>query len=428
MNQFVRTAMPVSLLAIFLASPASAQPSSPPDSVACRIYAAIADEPELDDYPIYVRSVRPGRVTVEKPSTEAMTGGLRGGFKNRMKQLGPSTEKQMKAAEIINSEIGLRDFRYTDDSERSLDDIRADRDAAVVEQCMARARLHVESVPEGSELRIDGEVVGTTPISLELVAGGHVLELNSDGYAPERERLLMNGGEERTVRLTMSPRTTLRIYSQPSGAVAFVDDVFSGVTPIEIYVDPGVREVSLRAPGHRVDRTQVDVVGLDAVDVTRTLSPDENTCPTLSATGPVDRAFKTLRDALVGRQLELMMPLWGVVTSSMGRILPATHVVDGRQILFEPKRGDRYVPHPEDLLGRELGGLSFGETASDLAMLPPGMVTITAVEKSKTTFELEVRGEAGDTSRLYIDATAGLDRLDATDLADAMCMVFGPAP
>jgi hypothetical protein len=42
----------------------------------------------------------------------------------------------------------------------------------------------VYSVPSGAKLRVDGELVGTTPISVKLAVGTHVLGFDKEGFSP----------------------------------------------------------------------------------------------------------------------------------------------------------------------------------------------------------------------------------------------------
>lgn len=51
------------------------------------------------------------------------------------------------------------------------------------------------SVPPGAALKVDNQVVGTTPVTVRMMAGTHNLELHKDGYADAKTPLDVNPDE-----------------------------------------------------------------------------------------------------------------------------------------------------------------------------------------------------------------------------------------
>ena len=84
------------------------------------------------------------------------------------------------------------------------------------ERVLARARdfvgqLHLASEPPASLVLVDDAVVKIPEgRALVLRVGDHVVELRTEGYAPERRRLSLKGGEERTLRV---------VFAKPNEAV-----------------------------------------------------------------------------------------------------------------------------------------------------------------------------------------------------------------
>ncbi len=69
---------------------------------------------------------------------------------------------------------------------------------ALVADLSATGGLRVLSTPEGAEVRIDGELIGKTPVSREGVpAGDHVVEFRLQGYFDHKENMKVEGGREK---------------------------------------------------------------------------------------------------------------------------------------------------------------------------------------------------------------------------------------
>ncbi len=58
------------------------------------------------------------------------------------------------------------------------------------------ARLTLRSLPVGATARVDGVVLGRTPLSVTLNAGARMVEVSHDGYEPSRERIAPADGDE----------------------------------------------------------------------------------------------------------------------------------------------------------------------------------------------------------------------------------------
>ncbi|MGC4123163.1 MAG: PEGA domain-containing protein [Myxococcales bacterium] len=68
----------------------------------------------------------------------------------------------------------------------------------------------VETTPAGASLSLDFKPLGKAPWSGELETGRHVIEAELDGYLPQTFRLDLQGGEQRDLRLELSPRPWYR--------------------------------------------------------------------------------------------------------------------------------------------------------------------------------------------------------------------------
>jgi hypothetical protein len=69
---------------------------------------------------------------------------------------------------------------------------------ALVADLSASGALRILSTPEGAEVRVDGEVVGKTPVSRGTVpAGDHIVEFKLAGYFDHKETMKVEGGREK---------------------------------------------------------------------------------------------------------------------------------------------------------------------------------------------------------------------------------------
>lgn len=72
-----------------------------------------------------------------------------------------------------------------------------------------RGALVLSSSPEGSEVELNGEVVGATPVVLsDLPAGSHVLVMRRDGYSPWSASVHVTANQRTTVKATLVPAPT----------------------------------------------------------------------------------------------------------------------------------------------------------------------------------------------------------------------------
>jgi hypothetical protein len=93
--------------------------------------------------------------------------------------------------------------------------------------------VRVDSKPAGAQVKIDGESKGVTPLTVQVGAGAHVMELSAGGE-PRVIPITVNSGETlgQYVELAGGSATgRLSVTSAPSGAAILIDGQPHGVTP-----------------------------------------------------------------------------------------------------------------------------------------------------------------------------------------------------
>jgi hypothetical protein len=118
--------------------------------------------------------------------------------------------------------------------------------------------LVVQSRPEGAQVKIDGDVKGTTPLTVRLDAGAHVLEVQSGKSEPRVIPLMITAGVQTSqyVELQGVAKTGgLEIRSDPPGARITIDGRPRGTTPTTVSdLSPGDHTVVLESGGRKVSQ------------------------------------------------------------------------------------------------------------------------------------------------------------------------------
>jgi len=93
----------------------------------------------------------------------------------------------------------------------------------------------LESGPAGSQVFIDGNLVGKTPVTTTLPAGRHTVEFRNGDMSRMKE-LNVTARERLVERVDwrMKPTGSLQVESDPPGARVLVDGVFRGNTPLTV--------------------------------------------------------------------------------------------------------------------------------------------------------------------------------------------------
>jgi hypothetical protein len=121
----------------------------------------------------------------------------------------------------------------------------------------APGTLQVESTPPGADISIDGAARGKTPLTLEMPAGEHTIEMRRGGIT---RRFTVNVAPGEAVRQALDWSTVkavgaLTVTSEPTGARVLVDGTERGVTPVTIADLPaGRRRVVLQSSAGSVRR------------------------------------------------------------------------------------------------------------------------------------------------------------------------------
>ena len=137
------------------------------------------------------------------------------------------------------------------------------------------AGVAIDSLPQGANILVDGEALGTTPATLEIMGGERQLILQLPGYADAEQPLTVAPGQDLQLEtIALKPASgLLELSSVPSGANVTMDGEFHGQTPITLELSPDKsHRLSVFKPGYKryTGSVQLPAAGQDKKTVTLT--------------------------------------------------------------------------------------------------------------------------------------------------------------
>jgi DNA-binding transcriptional regulator of glucitol operon len=121
-------------------------------------------------------------------------------------------------------------------------------------------QLVVNANVNGALVFLNGNQVGTTPFSGQLVPGTYSLLVRAPGYQDWMTQVPLSG--PRTLTVTLQPMNyQLVVNANVNGALVFLNNNQVGTTPFSGQLTPGTYALLVRAPGYQDWTTQVAMSG-----------------------------------------------------------------------------------------------------------------------------------------------------------------------
>lgn len=114
---------------------------------------------------------------------------------------------------------------------------------------IAAATLQIVTVPSGALVWINEELVGQTPLELELEPASYEILLQKEGFCKVRRTVTLKAHEREKLHIELSNVPTVSISSNPSARL-WIDGEFVGETPQTLKIAVGEHEVKLEASDH----------------------------------------------------------------------------------------------------------------------------------------------------------------------------------
>lgn len=142
--------------------------------------------------------------------------------------------------------------------------------------------IRIVSSTTGATVSIDGEEVGTIPLSapIDVRPGEHALQVTKRGYTSYNEEIRIRAGQTRDVEVDLLPLAGfLRVRTSQTDVRVFVDGNFIGNAPVEFDLPPGRHSIKISKPGFRdmLRNVEAEAGSEIAIDAQlEELPPDEN--------------------------------------------------------------------------------------------------------------------------------------------------------
>jgi len=198
------------------------------------------------EFPLQMQKL-PGRITVKTEPVDGVQVAVDG------KQVGTTPMPVFKVA------AGLHQFRFSAPrylaTEQELQVEGLDKAQTIsIQLAPGWGSVSITSSPEGASIHVDGKELGTTPATLEIMAGEHDVALSLTGYVTASNKLQISAGEslqlpEITLR---EPPGHVQLNTRPRGATVTLDGEYLGRSPLTVSLTPRkVHHLKLELPGHK---------------------------------------------------------------------------------------------------------------------------------------------------------------------------------
>ncbi|HWV39637.1 MAG TPA: PEGA domain-containing protein [Vulgatibacter sp.] len=144
--------------------------------------------------------------------------------------------------------------------------------SSVVRVAPLAAQVEVRSEPEGATVFIDGEKVGVTPLSTQVLPGERTIRMEFAAYHPleKKEQIPVRGRTQVVGALTKLPG---KIHVISPGAKILIDGEEVGEDEVEVASTAGTHKITLHRDGYEPYETTLEVKPDDTAKFERELDP-----------------------------------------------------------------------------------------------------------------------------------------------------------
>ncbi len=140
------------------------------------------------------------------------------------------------------------------------------------------ADVTIGSIPKGATVRLDGSLVGKTPLDLDLFPGTHKVEISADRFKTWSTRLVVQANQPQALEnIHLEPADgTFSLRSNPAGANVTVGEKYAGKTPLKMLLFPDkVHVIRISKAGYEKVVREIKVSSARRKDLTVDLVPIE---------------------------------------------------------------------------------------------------------------------------------------------------------
>jgi hypothetical protein len=114
---------------------------------------------------------------------------------------------------------------------------------ALIAKRVVYGTLFVTSTPEGADINVDGDYMGRTPQTFNIVAGEHKIVLNKQGCTETSKTVIVNENQTTNVNLYLESGREITITTNGTGDKIYVDGIYVGESPLTKLLGYGSHEI-----------------------------------------------------------------------------------------------------------------------------------------------------------------------------------------
>lgn len=124
-----------------------------------------------------------------------------------------------------------------------------------------KGTISVDSYPTNSEVYLNGEYIGNTPLSKKINIGKYTIEVKKEGYKIYTKEVEIIRGRETIIIANLERKVGgLSIKTEPQGATVYIDGKNYGLTPLDIYdIEVGKHEVLITKEGYKSITKEIEI-------------------------------------------------------------------------------------------------------------------------------------------------------------------------
>ena len=252
-------------------------------------------EPSAQDFPIQMREL-PGVVTVEVEGVSGPLSGANVSLNGELIGRTPLRNIEIEPGEYV---LTVEAERYQSGSQDILVLGKQQQNEFAVQLDQAWAEVSFTTNPPGAEVQLNGQALGLTPYTAEILEGEHEVTVKLAGHKIWQDELEIVAGQNiELTDITLERADGLvLIRSQPSGANVTINGEFRGQTPLEVALAPGrPHELNFFRSGFNAANRTIETRPNEEQDITVSLVPITSTVQVITQPSDaelyVDGVFK----------------------------------------------------------------------------------------------------------------------------------------
>lgn len=130
--------------------------------------------------------------------------------------------------------------------------------------------LIVASEPAAAEVRVNGMLVGKTPLRTRVTRGSFDVHIAKRKFKPVSRKVAIETGEQERIDVELAalrPPGELVVHSEPVGAAVYLDGELAGNTPLKRHLEPGPHAVRIALDGYDPYQDEVRIASAGRAEV-----------------------------------------------------------------------------------------------------------------------------------------------------------------